>query len=213
MPKQHRGVFVTFEGTEGAGKSTLMKAVADVLIARRVTSKSIVITREPGGSRVAELIRNIILNEPMDPWTELFLYEASRAEHMAETVLPALREGKTVLCDRFTDSSLAYQSHARGLPWKEVSALNNTATQGVAPDLTVLIDVDPAEGLKRAKEQNRFEAEGVEFQTKVRQGFLKARRANPNKWITIKAYSASPEEMAYKVVLEIERRLGKRKIG
>jgi len=213
LPKQHRGVFVTFEGTEGAGKSTLMKAVADVLIARRVTSKSIVITREPGGSRVAELIRNIILNEPMDPWTELFLYEASRAEHMAETVLPALREGKTVLCDRFTDSSLAYQSHARGLPWKEVSALNNTATQGVAPDLTVLIDVDPAEGLKRAKEQNRFEAEGVKFQTKVRQGFLKARRANPNKWITIKAYSASPEEMAYKVVLEIERRLGKRKIG
>jgi dTMP kinase len=190
-----RGLLITFEGTEGAGKSTLIRAVGAKLCARAGKTQ-IVITREPGGTPVAERIRATILEEEMDPWTELFLYEAARAEHLAKTIRPALEKGKIVLCDRFTDSSLAYQAHARGLPWKEVQALNRAATRGISPDLTVLLDIDPALGLKRAQVQTRFEAEGVEFQTRVRQGFLKARRADPERWLTLKAMSGTPDELA-----------------
>ncbi len=105
-----------------------------------------------------------------------------------------------MLCDRFTDSTLVYQSMARGLPWKEVEALNLVATAGLVPDLTVLLDIDPAEGLKRARVRTRFEAEGVAFQTMVRKGFLKARRLDPNRWLTMKAMSAPPEEMARAII-------------
>src|SRR5580693_8213021 len=114
-----RGVLISFEGTEGAGKSTLIREVKTRL-SRRLGSHSVVITREPGGAPVAERIRATLLEERMDPWTELFLYEAARAEHLARTILPALKKGKILLCDRFTDSTLAYQAHARGLPWPEV---------------------------------------------------------------------------------------------
>lgn len=204
------GLLVTFEGTEGAGKSTLIRAVAEALKARgrRVTQ-----TREPGGSPVAESIRGLILEHAMDPWTELFLYEAARAEHLAQTVRPALARGEIVLCDRFTDSSLAYQSAARGLPWKKVAELNRAATQGLAPHLTVLLDIDPAVGLRRARVQTRFEAEGVEFQKKVRRGFLKARSEQPRRWLVLKAMSGTPEQLAHAVVQQMESRslLGQRK--
>ncbi len=195
------GLFVTFEGTEGAGKSTLIRAVADQLPRTKT-----VVTREPGGTEVAERIRLVILEEAMDPWTELFLYEAARAEHLAKTVRPALQQGKIVLCDRFTDSTLAYQSFARGLPWKKVESLNQIATQGIEPDLTILLDIDPAEGLKRARDRNRFEEEGVAFQKKVRQGFIKARRLSPKRWVTLQASSGTPEELANYVIAEIEKR-------
>src|SRR4051812_45636437 len=105
-------MFVTFEGTEGAGKSTLLRAIARLL---KKNKRPFILTREPGGNKVAEKIRKLILGDAMDPWTELFLYEASRAEHVAATIRPALKQGKIVLCDRFADSSLAYQAHARGL--------------------------------------------------------------------------------------------------
>lgn len=193
-------MFITFEGTEGAGKSTLIQAVGKALTR---TKSRIVITREPGGSRVSESIRSIILKDPMDPWTELFLYEAARAEHMAKTILPALKKGKIVLCDRFTDSTLAYQAHARGLPWSEVVKLNASATQGLKPDHTVFMDVDPAFGLRRARERNRFELEGIGFQRKVRLGFLKAMRLDPKRWIRIKAFSGTPDEMAERIVAAI----------
>ena len=195
-----RGVFITFEGTEGAGKSTLIHEVGTQL-GRLVGPAGIVITREPGGTQVAERIRAILLENAMDPWTELFLYEAARAEHLAETVRPALAKGKFVLCDRFTDSTLAYQAHARGLPWKEVQALNLTATQGIKPNLTVLLDIDPAVGLKRAKVRTRFEEEGVAFQKKVRLGFLKSRKQDPKRWLTLQAMSGTPEELG-RAVLE-----------
>lgn len=202
-----RGLLVTFEGTEGAGKSTLIRAIATQL---EQQGTQVTVTREPGGSAVAEQIRNLILNNEMDPWTELFLYEAARAEHLAQTVLPALRRGDVVLCDRFTDSSLAYQGHARGLPWHDVKTLNQLATQGLKPALTVLLDIDPAEGLKHAQERNRFEEEGVKFQKKVRQGFLKVRKEEPSRWLVIPARSGTPEEMARVVVKEIELRTRKR---
>jgi dTMP kinase len=164
-----------------------------------------VVTREPGGTPVAERIRATILEHDMDPWTELFLYEAARAEHLARTVRPALSAGKIVLCDRFTDSTLAYQAHARGLPWKEVRALNQAATRGVRPHLTVWLDIDPAEGLRRARVRTRFEAEGVAFQAKVRQGFLKSQREEPKRWLKLKAMSDTPEAMADLVLARIDR--------
>jgi len=201
-----RGKLVTFEGTEGAGKSTLMQSLADRLIAEH--GIEVVTTREPGGSPVAEKIREVILGQGMHPWTELFLYEAARSEHLHQTILPALKAGKVVLCDRFTDSSLAYQSMARGLDWKTVRALNRFATQGLAPAATVLVDIDPATGLGYAKDPNRFEAEGVEFQTLVRRGFLKARREDPARFITIAARSSSPEEMAAKLLKRLAPKLG-----
>jgi dTMP kinase len=197
MRTRRRGIFITFEGTEGAGKSTLIQTIASQL---RAQGQSVTVTREPGGTRVAERIRSILLEEPMDPWTEIFLYEAARSEHLAQTVRPALERGETVLCDRFSDSSLAYQAYARGLPWAEVKRLNRVATRGLKPSLTVLLDIDPAVGLARASEQNRFEKEGVEFQKKVRRGFLKARSEDPRRWLKIQAMSGTPEQLARKVL-------------
>jgi dTMP kinase len=209
-----QGRFITFEGTEGAGKSTLIREVA-ARLARELGPDRVVVTREPGGVPVAERIRATILEEEMNPWTELFLYQAARAEHLAQVILPALKAGKFVLCDRFTDSTLAYQAHARGLPWKKVAELNLVATQGLKPHLTVLLDIDPAVGLKRAKVQTRFEAEGVGFQKKVRAGFLKARKLEPKRWLTIKAMAGSPEILGQAVLDQIgkHRWLGGRKRG
>jgi len=207
MPKS-KGIFVTFEGTEGAGKSTLIRALAAKLEREGIPCMQ---TREPGGSPVAEKIRAVILAEPMNPWTELFLYEAARAEHLAISVRPALASGRVVLCDRYTDSSLAYQAHARGLPWSEVARLNRIATRGLKPQLTVFLDIDPARGLDRASDKNRFEDEGVEFQKKVRQGYLKARKANPGRWQIVHADSGTPEQLAEKVFVRLAKKLGARR--
>lgn len=198
-----RGLFITFEGTEGAGKSTLIREVGQRLHQGRYPFS---VTREPGGSSLAERIRTLILENQMDPLAELFLYEAARAEHLSKTVLPALSRGEIVLCDRFTDSSLAYQGYARGIPWKTVKAANSLATGGLSPDLTVLLDIPPAAGLKRAEEPNRFEAEGVDFQVKVRKGFLKARAEKPSRWLKLDARSKTPDELAEVVLHHLLKR-------
>ncbi len=200
-----KGILITFEGTEGAGKSTLIQALARILEGRGV---SVTTTREPGGNPVAEKIRDVILHHPMNPWTELFLYEAARAEHLHQTILPALSKGHIVLCDRFTDSSLAYQSAARGLDWKTVKALNSIATRKLKPALTIFLDIDPAQGLRSALNPNRFEAEGVAFQTQVRKGFLKAIKEEPKRWMKIPARSGTPDQMAEKIYSELNRRFG-----
>ncbi len=194
---------MSFEGTEGSGKSTLIRHLSQSLekMGRRVLA-----TREPGGNPVSERIRDTVLNFSMNAWTELLLYEAARSENLAQLVVPALSEGKIVLCDRFTDSSLAYQGYARGLPWKKVQTLNDLATQGLQPELTVFLDIDPETGLRRAQDGNRFEAEGVEFQVKVRRGFLKARRENPKKWLTVKIQGQTPEQLTEIVLQELVRR-------
>ncbi len=197
------GKLITFEGTEGAGKSTLIAEMEKQLLARGMTC---VRTREPGGHALAERIREVILSGEMSPWTELFLYEAARAEHLARIILPALESGKIVLCDRFTDSTLAYQGAGRGLPWNRIETLNQIATQGVRPDLTVWLDIDPAAGLNRATEITRFEREGVEFQTRVRQGFKKAMRREPRRWLRLEARSGTPVELSEKIIQVMQTR-------
>ncbi len=194
-----KGLFVTFEGTEGAGKSTLIRAVA-ARLKREQPRRRVVVTREPGGSPVAEKIRELILAQKMDPRAELFLYEAARADHLARVIRPALAAGAIVLCDRYADSSLAYQAHARGLPWKYVHEANRLATGGLTPRLTVLLDIDPATGVRRARDKNRFEAEGIAFHRKVRRGFLKARAEDPGRWLKLQADEAPPDQLAAVVI-------------
>ena len=164
---------ITFEGTEGAGKSTLIAALTVLL---REAGIDTVATREPGGSSVAEKIRALILNEPMDPWTEAFLYEAARAEHLQKTILPALKRGAVVLCDRFTDSTLAYQGAGRGLSRDTVAAVNQVATGGLKPDLTLVLDLPPAVGQARqraaGKSRDRFEQEDDGFHYRVAAAYL-----------------------------------------
>lgn len=209
-PATRKPLFITLEGPEGTGKSTLARTLAEALTKRFAAlglKQKIVHTREPGGSKVAEQIRALILENPMDPWTELFLYEAARAEHLAQTIRPTLAEGAWVICDRYTDSTLAYQGAARGLDWATVRRLNTIATQGLKPDLTLLLDADPAKSLKFVRDPNRFEAEGLAFHQKVRKGFLKIAREEPRRFLVMKARCASPEVMAEKVVTHLSKKI------
>ncbi|MBI2711786.1 MAG: dTMP kinase [Bdellovibrio sp.] len=207
MLRKTPGFFISFEGTEGSGKSTLIRQLADLLGRNGL---KVQVTREPGGSPLAERLRSILLETEMDSRTELYLYEAARAEHVARIIRPALQRGEIVLCDRFTDSTLAYQSYARGLPWKEVLALNRMATGGLEPNRVVFLDLDPKVGLERAQNPNRFEAEGLGFQKKVRLGFLKARKENPEKWISLKPGKHTPTELADQVFSRLKKDLEKR---
>jgi dTMP kinase len=170
-----RGRFIVFEGGEGSGKTTQSRLLAERLRASgaRVTS-----VREPGGTPAGDDIREILLDPVhagLDPRAELMLYAASRAEHVAKVIRPRLEAGDVVVCDRFTDSSLAYQGYGRGLPLESVRALNDLATGGLAPDLTVYIDLDPRLGIARAAGRgtaDRLEAEEIGFHERVRAGFL-----------------------------------------
>lgn len=167
---------ITLEGGEGSGKTSIQKKVAAALEER---GHSVVCTREPGGIDIAEQIRTVILdreNIAMDPRTEALLYAAARRQHLVEKVIPALREGKIVLCDRFIDSSLAYQGHARGLGIDEIYSINKFAIDGYMPDLTLYFDVEPAIGLSRieidaGREVNRLDIESMKFHEAVREGY------------------------------------------
>ena len=170
-------MFITIEGPEGSGKSSVTKKVAERL---EKEGYDIVFTREPGGTDISEQIRNIILdknNTKMDPMTEAMLYAASRRQHLVEKVWPLSKEGKIVISDRYLDSSLAYQGGARGLGIDNILQLNNFATKGSFPDLTLLFDIDPRIGLKRIaananREVNRLDLEKIEFHDSVRKTFL-----------------------------------------
>ncbi len=171
------GFFITFEGIEGSGKSTQMEMLKHYLTDR---GADVLTLREPGGTLLGEKVRELILkewDEPVDPMAELFLYEACRAQVVANVIRPALKSGKTVVCDRFTDSTLAYQGYARGLDIDAVRYMNDRATGGLAPDLTVLIDLAPEAGLARVGgrggREDRLEKESVLFHKKVRDGYLK----------------------------------------
>ena len=170
-----KGYFITFEGTEGSGKTTVIEKVEQYYKDR---GYKVVRTREPGGSKIAEDIRNVILdvnNTNMDAITEAMLYAASRRQHLVEKVIPYLEKGYIVLCDRFIDSSLAYQGHARNLGIDKVYQLNLIATNGLLPDATIYIDVRPEVGLARIKtnnrEQNRLDLEKLSFHDKVYEGY------------------------------------------
>ncbi len=188
-----RGAFITFEGPEGSGKTTQARRLAAFLEAQ---GYAVVLTREPGGTLIGDQIRRILLdhaNEAMQPRTEVLLFQASRAQHVDELIRPALAAGKIVLCDRFADSTLAYQGYGRGEDLAELQRLIAYATGGLKPDLTFLLDIEPEKGLMRRRgrpllpEWNRLDAETLAFHHKVRQGYRKMAAAEPERWVTISA--------------------------
>ncbi|MGE4320715.1 MAG: dTMP kinase [Acholeplasmataceae bacterium] len=178
-------MFITFEGGEGSGKTSLIEHIKKAL-----SSYDVVATREPGGSMVAEAIRDVVLNpkyEGVTPYTEALLYAASRAQHLDEVIIPALDAKKIVLCDRYLDSSLAYQAYARDLGFEFVLNINHYATLHM-PDLTFYIDVDPKVGLSRIHHRDKFDRldqESIDFHHKVRQGYFEIVKKYPNRVILI----------------------------
>ncbi len=193
MKRRNRGLFVTFEGGEGVGKTTQINRIYDTLTSK---GHSVVKTLEPGGTRLGIDIRTILLHQDKNPvykQCELFLYLADRAQHVQEMILPALEEGKIVLCDRFNDSTLAYQGTARNLDIKLLRSLCKAAADGLVPDLTLFLDLDPKIGLARAKKKDahdRLERENLEFHTKVREGFLSLVEEEPKRFHVIDASQA-----------------------
>ena len=170
-----KGLFITFEGCEGSGKTSLINRLVAYLETRGI---KVYKTREPGGSKIAEDIRNVILdvnNTNMDSITEALLYAASRRQHLVEKVIPYVEDGYVVICDRYLDSSLAYQGHARGIGIDKVYDINVAATNGMMPDLTIYIDLEPSIGLARIqsnnREQNRLDLEKMSFHQKVYEGY------------------------------------------
>ncbi|KLU75489.1 dTMP kinase [Clostridium botulinum] len=182
----NKGVFITLEGPDGSGKTTIVKMIEKYLKENNVDYIS---TREPGGINISEQIREIILdtkNTEMDARTEALLYVASRRQHLAERVIPALKLGKIVICDRFIDSSLAYQGYARGIGIDKVMSINEFAIDGYMPNLTLYLDIEPEIGLKRIsqnhkREVNRLDLEKLDFHKKVREGYFKVLEKYPNR--------------------------------
>jgi len=170
------GLFITFEGIDGCGKTTQIEMLSDDL---KKDGIPFVLIREPGGTSIGEKIRTILLdkaNSGMDERTELLLYEAARAQIVRERIIPELRSGKVVICDRFYDSTIAYQGYARGLDLSEIDFLNNWSAAGIKPDITFLLDLDEETAYRRrhgrSDEEDRLEAEGLSFMKKVREGYL-----------------------------------------
>lgn len=204
-----RGSFITFEGPEGAGKSSQIQMLGDALSA---SGREVVITREPGGTPLAEKIRDVVKGfnggEAVHPVTELLLMEAARSQHVSRIVRPALEAGRIVLCDRFYDSTTAYQGGGRGLDMEAVTRLNAFAALGVVPDLTILLDLAPERGFERAGrraetqgEYDRFELEKLDFHRRVRAVFLELARREPHR---IRVVDADREPMAiHRDILEL----------
>ncbi len=184
---QKQGFFITFEGPEGAGKSSQVARLASYLESKGI---SCLITREPGGTPLAEKLRQVVKShngaEKVYPETELLLMEAARAQHAREVILPALEAGEWVICDRFTDSTTAYQGGARKLSWDVIATLNDFASASIKPDLTFLMDLPPEEGFRRISTResegfDRFENEQLDFHRQVREAFLKIASSEPER--------------------------------
>ena len=183
------GLFITFEGPEGAGKSTQIRLLAAHL---EVEGVAHLLTREPGGTPTGDRLRELVLDSRsrVSAMTEFLIYSASRAQLVTEVVRPALERGQLVVCDRYVDSSYAYQGYGRGLDMAQLRAVSEAATGGLLPQLTVLLDLDPALGLRRAARVNtpdRIEAAGLEFHGRVRQGFLALAAAEPGRFLLLDA--------------------------
>lgn len=207
-----RGLFITFEGNDGSGKSSVISAIKEELHNLNI---DFIITREPGGSMIAEKIREIILdkeNLEMDPKTEALLYAASRREHLIHTVIPALKEGKVVLSDRYLDSSLVYQGIARGLGVDEIYNMNDFAVEGCLPDLTIMLAVHPEIGMSRIKknrgELDRLELEQISFHNRVYEGYHTIAKRFPDRIVMINGEKSKEEviEDAKKIVLQYLKR-------
>lgn len=175
-----RGFFLTIEGIEGAGKSTLAEALAQYYGGRGC---EIVLTREPGGTRIGDAIRSLLLTEgkEISDRAELLLFEAARAQHVDELIRPALARGAVVICDRFSDSSLAYQGHARGFGHSGVQTLNDFAAKALKPEVTLLLDLPTNVSLARQKGLDRISSEGIAFHESVRKGYLSLAEAEPQR--------------------------------
>ncbi len=205
-----RGAFISFEGIEGSGKTTQIALLADSLSAR---GRSVQLTREPGGTPIGDQVRKILLdpaNAALDPKAELLLYAAGRAQHLAELIRPALEAGTIVLCDRFSDATLAYQGYGRGLDLDLIGDLDRIVTAGMRPDLTILLDIDAAAGLARARGRNsrngleaeaRFENELLSFHERVRRGYLELAQREPGRIRVVDA--ARPPESIHLEVRKI----------
>lgn len=207
-----KGLFITIEGGEGAGKTTLIETLAEYGAA---SGRTVVTTREPGGIPIAEQIRQVILDPKhtaMDARTEALLYAAARRQHLVEKVIPALDRGEIVICDRFIDSSLAYQGHARGLGIEEVWEINSFAIAGTMPDLTIYMDVRPEIGLERIskgdnREVNRLDLESLAFHNRVREGYNLLLQRYPDRISRIDA-EQTPEAVAAQIIALVEARWG-----
>ena len=190
MPES--GKFITFEGPEGSGKTTQIALLAKFLSSK---GRVVVTTREPGGEKVAEKIRRLLLSpaSSLEPLAELFLYAASRIQHLEKIIRPALARGAIVLSDRFSDATMAYQGYGRGISKKWIKQINKIATRGLKPDLTIVLDLEPGLGLKRvrrlkkgADRVDRLEREALSFHNRVRQGYLELARKEPRRIKVIK---------------------------
>ncbi|MGY2892034.1 dTMP kinase [Deinococcus sp. UYEF24] len=181
------GLFVTFEGPEGAGKSTQIRLLAEQLLQEKIPH---LLTREPGGTDIGGKLRELVLDtrSRMSAMTEFLIYSASRAQLVGEVMWPALERGEVLVCDRYVDSSYAYQGYGRGLDMTQLRAVSEAATGGLMPDLTILLNIEPELGLQRAArvgEPDRIEQAGLEFHARVREGFLSMAAAEPGRFLVL----------------------------
>lgn len=198
-----KGFFITFEGGEGSGKSSLIESLASFFLENHLPYLK---TREPGGTPLSEEIRSLILEKEMSNFTELALYLAARSEHVDKVILPALMAKKLVLCDRFNDSTTAYQGYGRGLDLKMIKKLCAFFSQDLIPDITFYLDLDPKIGLKRAshRELDRLEREKIDFHQKIRKAFLKMAKQE-QRFFVIDA-SISKEEVLQKALFHLRQK-------
>lgn len=210
--KTERGLFITFEGPDGAGKSTHAKRLGAHL---RSQGHAVILTREPGGTPFGDKVRNILLDPetgPISPITELLMYESIRAHHVESLIRPALERGEIVISDRFTDASVAYQGYGRGIPIETVKTLNAIATSGLIPDITVIIDINSDTGLKAAQSPDRggrldrIEAAGRAFHRRVRSGYKVIAEEFPRRVVVVKR-QRSPERTFELVLAALRDRL------
>lgn len=199
-------LFITFEGTEGSGKTSVLAKLKEKFASEDLT---VVTTREPGGSVISEEIREVILNKKhalMDPWTEVLLYIAARRQHLVEKIFPETNSNKVIICDRFSDSTLAYQGYGRKLDISKINAIQDMAFDNFKPNLTIFFDIDPKEGLKRAKkrieENNRLDEEKLKFHKLVYQGYKEIIKNNPDRFKIVDASKKFEEvlEEVYQII-------------
>ncbi len=199
-------LFLTFEGGEGSGKSFQAKSIYKRLSKQKIP---VVLTHEPGGTQLGEYVRQMLkwTNAYISPETELLMFNASRAQLLNEVIFPNIKAEKVVICDRYTDSTIAYQGYGRGIDLEMVNSINNFTIRGLKPDLTILLDISPQEGLTRivGREKDRFEQEDIAFHNRVRDGYLKMAVAEPERWLVIDA--TQPKEKIAQIIWKRVRQL------
>jgi dTMP kinase len=205
----HQGFFITFEGGEGCGKSTQARLLYDNLLARSISA---LLTQEPGGTPLGGQVRPLLKARrgfAINPLAELFLFSACRAQLTADVIRPALAAGQVVICDRYSDSTTVYQGHARGLDPEIIAQANAASTGGLVPGLTVLLDVQPGTGLQRKEkiEEDRFDAEDLDFHEKVRGGYLHLANSSPGRWLVLDA-SLPVNDLSQAILRAVLERLG-----